>query len=58
MIGFIADAFDVTQDTIISVNNIRQSRLIQPGQYLKIPPPPPPPHTVKKNGETPETIAP
>ncbi len=57
MIGFIADAFDVTQDTIISVNNIKQSRLIQPGQYLKIPSMPGIIYTVKKNGETPLTIA-
>ena len=57
MIGFIADAFDVTQDTIISVNNIRQSRLIQPGQYLKIPSMPGIIYTVKKNGETPQIIA-
>lgn len=57
MIGFIADAFDVTQDTIISVNNIKQSRLIQPGQYLKIPSMPGIIYTVKKNGETPVTIA-
>lgn len=57
MIGFIADAFDVTQDTIISVNNIKQSRLIQPGQYLKIPSMPGIVYTVKKDGETPETIA-
>ena len=57
MIGFIADAFDVTQDTIISVNNIKQSRLIQPGQYLKIPSMPGIIYTVKKNGETASTIA-
>ena len=57
MIGFIADAFDVTQDTIISVNNIKQSRLIQPGQYLKIPSMPGIVYTVRKDGETPETIA-
>ena len=57
MIGFIADEFDVTQDTIISVNNIRQSRLIQPGQYLKIPSMPGIIYTVKKNGETPVSIA-
>lgn len=57
MIGFIADEFDVTQDTIISVNNIKQSRLIQPGQYLKIPSMPGIIYTVKKNGETPATIA-
>ena len=57
MIGFIADDFNVTQDTIISVNNIRQSRLIKPGQYLKIPSMPGIIYTVKKNGETPATIA-
>ena len=57
MICFIADAFDVTQDTIISVNNIKQSRLIQPGQYLKIPSMPGIIYTVKKNGETPASIA-
>jgi murein DD-endopeptidase MepM/ murein hydrolase activator NlpD len=57
MIGFIADAFDVTQDTIISVNNIKQSRLIQPGQYLKIPSMPGIIYTVKKDGETPVAIA-
>ena len=57
MIGFIADDFDVTQDTIISVNNIKQSRLIQPGQYLKIPSMPGIIYTVKKNGETPSSIA-
>lgn len=57
MIGFIADEFNVTQDTIISVNNIKQSRLIQPGQYLKIPSMPGIIYTVKKNGETAESIA-
>ncbi len=57
MIGYIADAFGITQDTIISVNNIRQSRLIQPNQYLKIPSMPGILYTVKTNGETPETIA-
>ena len=57
MIGFIADEFNVTQDTIISVNNIRQSRLIQPGQYLKIPSMPGIIYTVKKSGETPASIA-
>lgn len=57
MIGFIADEFNVTQDTIISVNNIRQSRLIQPGQYLKIPSMPGIIYTVKADGETPTTIA-
>ena len=57
MIGFIADAFDVSQDTIISVNNIRQSRLIKPGEYLKIPSMSGIIYTVKKNGETAATIA-
>lgn len=57
MIGFIADTFDITQDTIISVNNIKQARLIQPGQYLKIPSMPGIIYTVKKNGETPASIA-
>ena len=57
MIGYIADAFGITQDTIISVNNIRQSRLIQPNQYLKIPSMPGILYTVKKDGETIQTIA-
>ena len=57
MIGVIADTFGVTQDTIISVNAIRQSRLLQVGQYLKIPSMPGILYTVKQNGETPETIA-
>ena len=57
MIGFIADDFDVTSDTIISINNIKQSRLIQPGQYLKIPSMPGILYTVKNDGETPQTIA-
>ena len=57
MIGYIADAFGITQDTIISVNNIRQSRLIQPNQYLKIPSMAGILYTVKTDGETPSTIA-
>ncbi len=57
MIGFIADKFNVTQDTIISVNNIHQSRLIQIGQILKIPSMPGIVYTVKKNGETAVSIA-
>jgi len=57
MIGYIADEFNVTQDTLISVNNIRQTRLIQVGQYLKIPSMPGIIYTVKGNGETPATIA-
>ncbi|MCH5291725.1 MAG: M23 family metallopeptidase [Treponema sp.] len=57
MIGAIAEQFDITQDTIISVNNIRQSRLIQIGQYLKIPSMPGILYTVKANAETPASIA-
>ena len=57
MIGFIADEFNVTQDTIISVNNIKNTRTIQPGQYLKIPSMPGIVYTVKEDGETPATIA-
>lgn len=57
MIGFIADSFNITQDTIISVNNIHQSRLLQIGQYLKIPSMPGIVYTVRTDGETPESIA-
>ncbi len=57
MIGKIAEAFDVTSDTIISVNNIRNSRLLQIGDYLKIPTMPGILYTVKKDGETVDTIA-
>jgi murein DD-endopeptidase MepM/ murein hydrolase activator NlpD len=57
MIGNLADQFGITQDTIISVNGIRQSRLLQVGQYLKIPSMPGILYTVKAKGETPETIA-
>ncbi|MBQ9206727.1 MAG: M23 family metallopeptidase [Treponema sp.] len=57
MIGRIAEAFDITSDTIISVNNIRNSRLLQIGDYLKIPNMPGILYNVKKDGETIETIA-
>lgn len=57
MLGFIADRFDLTSDTLISVNHIKQSRLIQPGQYLKIPSMPGILYTVKTSDETPESIA-
>lgn len=57
MIGYIADSFNITQDTIISVNNIHQSRLLQIGQYLKIPSMPGIVYTVRSNGETLESIA-
>ena len=57
MIGYIADKYDITTDTIISVNNIKQSRLIQVGQYLKIPSMKGIIYTVRKDGETPFSIA-
>ena len=57
MIGKIAEQFSVTQDSIISVNNIRNSRTIQVGEYLKIPTKPGILYTVKKAGETIESIA-
>ena len=57
MIGIIADNFDITEDTIISVNNIRSSRLLQIGTYLKIPSLPGILYTVKKKGETLDSIA-
>ncbi len=37
MISNIAERFGVTYDTLVSVNNIKESRLIQPGQVLRIP---------------------
>ena len=37
MIGDLARKFGLNQDTIISVNNIRNSRLLQIGQPLRIP---------------------
>lgn len=57
MIGIIAEEFGVTQDTIISVNNIRQSRLLQIGQYLKIPSMPGILYTVRDDGERLDSIA-
>ena len=57
MIGIIAEKAGVSQDTIISVNNIRSSRLLQIGTYLKIPYMTGILYTVRKNGETVESIA-
>ncbi len=57
MIGHIADMFNVTQDTIISVNDIHQSRLLQIGKYLKIPSIPGILYTVRNGGETIDAIA-
>lgn len=57
MISVIAEEFNLTQDTLISVNNIRKSRLIQPGQYLKIPSMPGILYTVREDGETLKEVA-
>ena len=57
MIGIIADQKGVTQDTIISVNNIRSSRLLQIGMFLKIPSMPGILYTVRKDNETIASIA-
>lgn len=52
MISVIASNFGITEDTIISVNNIRSSRLLQIGTYLKIPSIPGILYTVRSDGET------
>lgn len=57
MIGVIAENEGITQDTLISVNHIRSSRLLQIGQYIKIPSMPGILYTTRTAGETPETIA-
>ncbi|MFC2601205.1 MAG: LysM peptidoglycan-binding domain-containing M23 family metallopeptidase [Treponema lecithinolyticum] len=57
MISVIADRFGITQDTLISVNNIRQTRRIQIGDYLRIPSSPGILYTTKKDGETAESVA-
>ena len=56
-IGAIASGNGVTQDTIISVNNVRNSRTLQIGSYLKIPSMSGILYTVKKDSETIESIA-
>ena len=57
MIGILAESFGITQDTIISVNNIKQSRLLQIGQYLRIPNMAGIIYSVKTDGETIQSIA-
>jgi murein DD-endopeptidase MepM/ murein hydrolase activator NlpD len=57
MLGTIAENFGVTEDTLISVNNIKQSRYIQIGQYIKIPSIAGILYTVRKTGETAKSIA-
>lgn len=57
MLSVIAENFGLTEDTLISANNIKQSRLIQIGQYLKVPSIAGILYTVRTDGETAETIA-
>jgi murein DD-endopeptidase MepM/ murein hydrolase activator NlpD len=56
MIGGLAESFGLNQDTLISINNIKNSRLLQIGQILRIPNQDGIMYTVKK-GDTLETIA-
>ena len=56
-ISEIASRYGITEDTVISVNNIKSSRTLQVGQYLKIPTLEGILYTVKTDGETPATIA-
>lgn len=57
MVGKIAQTFSLTQDTIISVNNIKNTRTLSIGQYLKIPSMAGILYTVKEDGESLEEIA-
>ncbi|MBQ3825364.1 MAG: peptidoglycan DD-metalloendopeptidase family protein [Spirochaetaceae bacterium] len=52
MIGKIAERYGVTEDTLLSVNNIQNSRTLQINQYLRIPSMAGILYTVGKNGET------
>jgi len=56
MIGHIADAHSVSQDAIISLNKLKNTRTLQIGQVLKIPSINGILYTAKK-GDTPESIA-
>ena len=57
IIGNIAEQFDITSDTIISVNNVRSSRRMQIGTYLRIPSMAGIMYTVRNDGETIDSIA-
>ena len=57
MIGTLAADYNITQDTLISVNNIKSSRTIQIGQYIRIPSIPGIVYTTRSENETPESIA-
>jgi murein DD-endopeptidase MepM/ murein hydrolase activator NlpD len=56
-ISELADQFDITTDTLHSVNKIKATKLIQPGQYLKVPPLSGILYTVHGNNETIDSIA-
>ncbi|MGL4986690.1 MAG: peptidoglycan DD-metalloendopeptidase family protein [Treponemataceae bacterium] len=57
MIGNLAEQFNITQDCLISTNNIKSTRSIQIGQYLRIPSMTGILYTTKTSSETPITIA-
>ncbi|MCM1321554.1 MAG: M23 family metallopeptidase [Bacteroides sp.] len=57
MIGVLAEQFGITQDTLISVNGIKNTRTIQIGSYLRVPTMPGILYTVRKDGELLENIA-
>lgn len=52
IIGFIADKYNITEDTITSVNGITNTRRIQIGSYLKIPSISGILYTTRRDGET------
>jgi murein DD-endopeptidase MepM/ murein hydrolase activator NlpD len=52
MISRLAGEYGVDQDTLISVNHIKNTRTIQPGEYLKIPSERGILYTVREDGET------
>jgi murein DD-endopeptidase MepM/ murein hydrolase activator NlpD len=56
-IGVIAEDYGVSQDTLISVNGINNTRAIQIGSYVKIPSMSGIRYTVRQDGETIESIA-
>ncbi|GMO60153.1 MAG: M23 family metallopeptidase [Treponemataceae bacterium] len=57
MISTLAEKNGISQDTLISVNKIKNSRALQVGDYLKIPSASGVLHTVRQDGDTIKTIA-
>jgi murein DD-endopeptidase MepM/ murein hydrolase activator NlpD len=57
MIGIIAENYGVSQDTLISMNGINNTRAVQIGSYVKIPSLSGIRYTVRQDGETIESIA-